>query len=99
MPDRKPLATDREAVEGSVRDCYSTWSAHYYDDYYQGAGAYPPLHTDIVRGLSRAAGARTVLDAGCGPASMLRDLAEPGLERWGLRSDARNGGRRAPSAG
>lgn len=99
MPDRKPLATDREAVEGAVRDCYSTWSAHYYDDYYQGAGAYPPLHTDIVRGLSRAAGARTVLDAGCGPASMLRDLAEPGLERWGLRSDARNGGRRAPSAG
>jgi 2-polyprenyl-3-methyl-5-hydroxy-6-metoxy-1,4-benzoquinol methylase len=77
MPDRKPPATDREAVEGAVRDCYSTWSAHYYDDCYQGAGAYPPQHTDIVRGLLRAAGARTVLDAGCGPASMLRDLAEP----------------------
>src|SRR5262249_28129524 len=42
----------------------------------------PPVHTDIVRGLLHAAGARTVLDAGCGPASMLRDLAEPGLERW-----------------
>jgi len=82
MPDRKPPATDREAVEGAVRDdCYSAWSAHYYDDYYQGAGAYPPVHTDIVRGLLRAAGARTVLDAGCRPASMLRDLAEPGLER------------------
>jgi 2-polyprenyl-3-methyl-5-hydroxy-6-metoxy-1,4-benzoquinol methylase len=84
MPDRKPPATDREAVEGAVRDCYSAWSAHYYDDYYHGAGAYPPVHTDIVRGLLRAAGARTVLDAGCGPASMLRDLAEPGLERWGF---------------
>src|SRR5262245_61703938 len=99
MPDRKLPATDREAVEGAVRDCYSTWSAHYYDDYYRGAGAYPPLHTDIVCGLLRAAGARTVLDAGCGPASMLRDLAEPGLEQLGLRSDARNGGRGAPSAG
>jgi len=84
MPDRKPPPTDREAVEAAVRDCYSTWSAHYYADYYQGAGAYPPVHTDIVRGLLRAAGARTVLDAGCGPASMLRDLAEPGLERWGF---------------
>jgi len=84
MPDRKPPATDREAIEAAVRDCYSTWSAHYYDDYYQGAGAYPPVHTDIVRGLLRAAGVRTVLDAGCGPASMLRDLAEPGLERWGF---------------
>jgi 2-polyprenyl-3-methyl-5-hydroxy-6-metoxy-1,4-benzoquinol methylase len=84
MPNCKPPAIDREAVEGAVRDCYSTWSAHYYDDYYQGAGAYPPVHTDIVRGLLRAAGARSVLDAGCGPASMLRDLAEPGLERWGF---------------
>ena len=82
MPNCKPPAIDREAVEGAVRDCYSTWSAHYYNDYYQGAGAYPPVHTDIVRGLLHAAGARTVLDAGCGPASMLRDLAEPGLERW-----------------
>ena len=84
MPDRKPPATDREAVEAAVRECYSTWNAHYYDDYYQCAGAYPPVHTDIVRGLLRADGARTALDAGCGPASMLRDLAEPGLERWGL---------------
>jgi SAM-dependent methyltransferase len=84
MPDSKPPAADRHAVERAVRDCYSTWSAQYYDDYYGGAGAYPPVHTDIVRGLLRAAGARTVLDAGCGPASMLRDLAEPGLERWGF---------------
>src|SRR5262245_42552573 len=84
MPDRKPPATDREAVEAAVRYCYSAWSAHYYDDYYQGAGAYPPVHTNIVRGLLCAAGARTVLDAGCGPASMLRDVAEPGLERWGF---------------
>lgn len=76
--------TDRDALERSVRGCYATWSARYYDDYYRGASAYPPVHTDIVRGLLRDAKARTLLDAGCGPASMLRDLGDLGLERWGF---------------
>lgn len=76
--------SDRDALERSVRACYATWSARYYDDYYRGASAYPPVHTDIVRGLLRDAKARTLLDAGCGPASMLRDLDDLGLERWGF---------------
>jgi SAM-dependent methyltransferase len=76
--------TNRDTLERSVRACYATWSARYYDDYYRGALAYPPVHTEIVRGLLRDAKARTLLDAGCGPASMLRDLGDLGLERWGF---------------
>jgi SAM-dependent methyltransferase len=75
---------DREKIEQSIRRCYSTWGGRYYDDYYKNAGAYPPVHTDIVRRLLEDAKASTVLDAGCGPASMLRDLNLPGLERYGF---------------
>ena len=84
MSNKSATPSERDTVEGSVRDCYSTWSGNYYDDYYRGEGAYPPVHTDIVRDLLRGSAARTLLDAGCGPASMLRDLALPGLERWGF---------------
>lgn len=70
--------------EQAVKSCYSTWSGSYYDDYYTSGTAYPPVHVDIVRKHLAATGARTVLDAGCGPASMLRDLADLNLERYGF---------------
>jgi SAM-dependent methyltransferase len=76
--------TDRNELERSVRACYATWGERYYADYYENAGAYPPVHTGIVRNLLQTSGARSVLDAGCGPASMLRDLELPGLERYGF---------------
>ena len=76
--------TDRDKLERSIRACYSTWGERYYADYYESEGAYPPVHTGIVRDLLGESGARSVLDAGCGPASMLRDLALPGLERYGF---------------
>lgn len=72
------------SFEDAIRRCYSTWGSRYYADYYQNSAAYPPVHTAIVRELLRDAGARTLLDAGCGPASMLRDLDLPGLERFGF---------------
>jgi SAM-dependent methyltransferase len=75
---------NRNALESEIRDCYRTWSKSYYQDYYSAQGAYPPVHTAIVRDLLAANRARSLLDAGCGPASMLRDLAIPGLERWGF---------------
>lgn len=74
----------RDMLGDAVRSCYSTWSNHYYDDYYHNVAAYPPVHTEIVRKLLRSANTRTLLDAGCGPASMLRDLDNLGLERWGF---------------
>jgi SAM-dependent methyltransferase len=75
---------ERAAVEAAVKNCYSTWSESYYGDYYQAQGAYPPVHTAIVRDRLARAGVRTLLDAGCGPASMLRDLDGLGLERFGF---------------
>jgi SAM-dependent methyltransferase len=74
----------REDIERAVRRCYSTWGDRYYQDYYQGAGAYPPVHTAIVRDLLQRVEARSVIDAGCGPASMLRDLSLPNLARYGF---------------
>lgn len=75
---------DKEQIEASIRACYSTWSERYYEEYYKSDSAYPPVHTDIMRRLLRAEGIRTVLDAGCGPASMLRDLTDLGLELYGF---------------
>jgi SAM-dependent methyltransferase len=78
------MTSDHEKLERSIRACYSTWGERYYADYYEGEHAYPPVHTAIVRNLLEDCGARSVLDAGCGPASMLRDLELPGLERYGF---------------
>ena len=69
-----------DGVEEAVRHCYSTWGGRYYDDYYGDAAAYPPVHRDILVGLLEEAGARSVLDAGCGPASFLRALSGRGME-------------------
>jgi 2-polyprenyl-3-methyl-5-hydroxy-6-metoxy-1,4-benzoquinol methylase len=75
---------ERTQVEEAVRRCYSTWSGSYYQDYYRSAAAYPPIHVDIVRAELVKAKAHTLLDAGCGPASMLQDLDDLGLERFGF---------------
>jgi 2-polyprenyl-3-methyl-5-hydroxy-6-metoxy-1,4-benzoquinol methylase len=75
---------DHAAVEARIQACYSTWAKTYFDDYYAGASAYPPVHVDILRRLLRASGAKTLLDAGCGPASMLRQLVDLGLDFYGF---------------
>jgi len=74
----------RARLEKQVRSCYSTWAKTYFDDYYASGTAYPPVHVDIVRGLLQRSGAKSLLDAGCGPASMLRGLADLGLELYGF---------------
>lgn len=71
-------------TEKAVKSCYSTWSGTYYDEYYKSGTAYPPIHADIVRKRLDADRVKAVLDAGCGPASMLRDLAAPGRELFGF---------------
>lgn len=75
---------EHNTIEDSIRKCYSTWGSRYYPDYYQSKSAYPSVHTAIVRDLLQQNGAATVLDAGCGPASMLRDLDLPHLRRFGF---------------
>jgi 2-polyprenyl-3-methyl-5-hydroxy-6-metoxy-1,4-benzoquinol methylase len=76
--------TETEQIEARIKACYSTWSERYYAEYYKSDAAYPPVHTDIVRELLRAEDIQSVLDAGCGPASMLRDLADLGLDLYGF---------------
>lgn len=71
-------------LEARVQACYSTWSGTYYDEYYGPQAGYPPVHRELMRRLLRESGARTVLDAGCGPASFLRDLAGDGFDRYGF---------------
>ncbi len=75
--------SERRAAEAAVASCYATWADTYYRDYYAGA-AYPPVHQDLVRRLLDESGARRVLDAGCGPASMLRSLVSPSRELYGF---------------
>ena len=76
--------TDERRHEDAVRDCYSTWSENYYDRYYGPDAAYPPVHTEILRGVLLESGARSVLDAGCGPASFLRSLTDLPLDLYGF---------------
>jgi len=71
-------------TEASVKQCYSTWGQSYYPDYYESKIAYPPVHVDIVRKHLEAYGSGRLLDAGCGPASMLRNLEGLGFDRFGF---------------
>lgn len=74
----------RSEAEAAVSSCYSTWAESYFADYYENAGAYPPVHQKIIHELVAASGARTLLDAGCGPASMLRSLGDLGAGLYGF---------------
>jgi 2-polyprenyl-3-methyl-5-hydroxy-6-metoxy-1,4-benzoquinol methylase len=75
---------DRSSAESAVQSCYSSWAESYFADYYAGPQAYPPIHQKLVRELVVASGARSLLDAGCGPASMLRSLTGLGTELHGF---------------
>jgi 2-polyprenyl-3-methyl-5-hydroxy-6-metoxy-1,4-benzoquinol methylase len=72
------------AVEEAVKRCYSTWGESYYRDYYGPGAAYPPVHLPLIASLVNEAKPARLLDAGCGPASMLRHLTAPGREVYGF---------------
>jgi 2-polyprenyl-3-methyl-5-hydroxy-6-metoxy-1,4-benzoquinol methylase len=74
----------RETAEAAIQSCYSTWADSYFADYYASDTAYPPVHQKLIVDLVTASGARTLLDAGCGPASMLRSLTGTGAELYGF---------------
>ena len=71
-------------IEHRVAHCYSTWGKTYFKEYYKSAQAYPPVHLQIVKDELRRQGAQNVLDAGCGPASMLRELRQFRTRRFGF---------------
>lgn len=74
----------KDDYEAAIKACYSTWSETYHQDYYTAAAVYPPVHLDIIRSLLRDARVKRVLDAGCGPASILREIAGNGLDLYGF---------------
>jgi SAM-dependent methyltransferase len=78
------VGDERRAAEEAVRRCYSTWSTTYHDEYYGEGAAHPPVHRDLLLRLLADAGARDVLDAGCGPASFLRHLEGTGIRPFGF---------------
>lgn len=75
---------DRRRTEVAVQRCYSTWGTSYYGEYLGPDAPYPPVHIELLRRLVLEAGAKSVLDAGCGPASFLRHLAGDGLDLYGF---------------
>ena len=60
---------ERDRIETAVKQCYSTWGTSYYRDYYGAGAPYPPVHVELIRAQVLKVAPRTVLDAGCGPAS------------------------------
>lgn len=71
-------------VEKAVRECYSTWGESYHEDYYGDNAPYPPVHVDLLKKIIRESESKTLLDAGCGPASFLRYLAEEEMQLFGF---------------
>src|SRR5262249_54134562 len=83
-PDDWSRMSDPDDVEARVKQCYSTWGETYYDEYYGEGAPYPPVHREHLKRLLRESGARSVLDAGCGPASFLRELVDEPYELAGF---------------
>jgi SAM-dependent methyltransferase len=75
------VAADPEA---QVKACYSTWAGTYHTDYFGPNAPYPPVHRDLVVRLVRESGARSLLDAGCGPATFLREFVGLGMDLYGF---------------
>lgn len=73
-----------QETESIVKHCYSTWSTSYYDDYYGDKAAYPPIHRDLMKSLLEKEAPGNLLDAGCGPASFLRDMLDTNIDLFGF---------------
>ena len=66
-----------------VKKCYSSWSTTYYNDYYKNA-SYPPVHVDLLKKLIDKYNPSDLLDAGCGPASFLREIFQQKANLYGF---------------
>lgn len=80
----EPSKSGHVAVEDAVKRCYSTWGESYYQEYYGPDAAYPPVHLPLITSLVDELAPGRLLDAGCGPASMLRHLVRAGRDVYGF---------------
>lgn len=72
------------SYEQAIARCYSTWGKTYYEEYYGSNSPYPPVHTELLRSILIENKVNTLLDAGCGPASFLRDVIKEGWDLYGF---------------
>jgi 2-polyprenyl-3-methyl-5-hydroxy-6-metoxy-1,4-benzoquinol methylase len=75
---------DIKSIEQTVAHCYSTWGTTYFNDYYGEKAPYPPVHVDLVRKVLKNYNSKTIIDAGCGPASFLRGLFRDDFTLYGF---------------
>jgi SAM-dependent methyltransferase len=71
-------------LDDKIKHCYSTWGKTYYDDYYGEGSPYPPVHRDLLIRILHEHKVGDLLDAGCGPASFLRDIVGQGIGLYGF---------------
>jgi len=73
-------------IEASIQSCYSTWGTSYFDEYYTEKAPYPPVHRDLIVNIicQNTQPITTLLDVGCGPASMLRAFAGKSIDLYGF---------------
>ena len=91
---------EKDAGTGDpVVACYTDWSHRYFDEWYGDDPDRHPPAVRLVRDHLDAAKAATVLDAGCGPASMLRLVQAEGRALHGIRPDAVDDRRSAEGPG
>lgn len=74
----------RQKTEEDIQACYATWGERYYSDYYEAEETYPATHVDLVRSQLLAQAPKRLLDVGCGPASMLRQLIDLDIDLFGF---------------
>ncbi len=67
-----------------IINCYNSWSKSYYSEYYKSNKNYPPIHVEIVKNILKKNNSKTLIDIGCGPASMLRLLDSKKLNFFGF---------------
>lgn len=72
------------SYEEAIARCYSTWGKTYYEEYYGSNSPYPPVHTELLRSILKENKVNILLDAGCGPASFLRDVIKEGWDLYGF---------------
>jgi SAM-dependent methyltransferase len=78
------MKIQRHRLEKDIKNCYRLWATNYHEAYYSPKAAYPPVHVALVKNILRRHRVKRLLDAGCGPASMLREFFRTRMDLYGF---------------
>lgn len=73
-----------DSLEEEISKCYATWGKDYYDEYYGKKAPYPPVHKELICKILKTNKVSTLIDAGCGPASFLREIMDLDIQLYGF---------------